>query len=235
MPGYRELAQSFSGSVADRVREAAAMEKEGELLGALRAYEEAMDDYLNYQSEMPALLCGRLASLYRRLGLNDEEVALLERYRDSQTCDDARSRFQARLSKAQIIAEKKRRQDSGALASIRAVRAAGSGRARRASRLQAAAEEAAAGPTTHDAGRVLLAELAQPHADIDSPGLVAAITSFCATVKTGEGVEQLVGALKATVHAGNRPAHLSPSEWKTRGSLALQLCVAAYFGDESGA
>jgi hypothetical protein len=89
---------------------------------------------------MPAFLCGRLATLYRRLGLNDEEVALLVRYRDSQTSDDARSRFQARLSKAQVLADRKRRRDSGALASVRAIRENGRGRGRRAGRPKATAD-----------------------------------------------------------------------------------------------
>ena len=56
------------------------------------------------------------------LPLHADEVALLEGYRDSQRADEARTRFDARLSKTQAIAVKKQPRDSTARASIRAIR-----------------------------------------------------------------------------------------------------------------
>jgi hypothetical protein len=234
MPGYRALAESFSGSVADRVREAAVLEKEGDLVAALRCYEEALAEHLTYQSEMPAFLCGRLATLYRRLGLNDQEVALLEQYRDSQTSDEARSRFQARLSKAMVVAEKKRRRESGALASVRAIREAGSGRSRRAARLKNATPSAAADVSRGDPGTQLVRALRFAGGGEASPALTAAVAQFCTSVKIVGGMEDLVAALKAAVADNPRPDEISPAEWKERCSLALQLCVAVYFGESAG-
>ena len=53
--------------------------------------------------------------VYRTLKRYDDEVELLERYRESQTSEEARTRFDARLSKARAIAERKRRPLTGAL------------------------------------------------------------------------------------------------------------------------
>jgi hypothetical protein len=222
MPGYRELATTISGHVADIVREAAALEREGDLIGALRRYEDALVAQLANQREMPAFLCGRLATLYRRLGLNDEEVALLERHRDSQTSDEARSRFHARLSKARSLADRKRREESGALASIRAIRGGGSGRRRRPERTREAIER-------DGAADALLRALRDDYTDFPSPALTDAIARFCASVEVTNGMEDLVSALKATIEVGGRPEGMEPGVWKQRGSLALQLCVAAYF------
>jgi hypothetical protein len=82
--------------------------------------EEALDASLATRSEMPGWICGRLAALYRTSGRYDDEVRLLERYRESQNAEEARTRDDARLSKARTIAERKRRSESGALASVRA-------------------------------------------------------------------------------------------------------------------
>jgi hypothetical protein len=227
MPGYRELATAISGSVADLVREAAALERGGDLVGALRRYEDALAEQVSDRGEMPAFLCGRLATLYRRLGLHDEEVDLLERHRDSQTSDEARSRFQARLSKARTLADRKRRQECGALASIRAIRGGGSGRRRRPSRAKVALERA-------DAARALLRELRKESGEHPTPALTEAVARFCASVEITNGVEDLVAALKAAIEDRARPEGMDPAQWKRRGSLALQLCVAAYF-DEGAA
>jgi hypothetical protein len=226
MPGYRELATDISGNVADLVREAAALERERDLVGALRRYEDALAEQLTTQREMPSFLCGRLATLYRRLGLNDDEVELLERHRDSQTSDEARSRFHARLSKARSLADRKRRQESGALASIRAIRGGGSGRRRRPARTKEGMDRA-------DAAEALLAALRAEGAELPSPALTKAVARFCASVEITNGVEDLVSALKAALGAGGRPEGMEPEQWKARGSLALQLCVAAYFEEKS--
>jgi hypothetical protein len=222
MPGYRALADTISGSVADRVREAEALEREHDMVGALRRYEEALAEQMTYRGEMPAFLCGRLATLYRRLGLYDEEVALLERYRDSQTTDEARSRFQARLSKAQIVADKRRRQESGALASIRAVRENRSGRGRRGRRTSGTTESA-------DAGRELVQALRRADTESPLPTLTGAVTRFCASVEITNGVEDLVGALKSLLGGIAPPSELESAQWDARCSLALELCIASYF------
>jgi hypothetical protein len=226
MPGYRELATTVSGSVAELVREAAALEREGDLAGALRRYEEALAEQLTTQKEMPSFLCGRLATLYRRLGLHDDEVELLERHRDSQTSDKARSRFHARLSKARSLADRKRRQESGALASIRAIRGGESGRRRRPARTRATLERT-------DAARALLQALREREAELPSPALTEAVARFCASITITHGVEDLVAALKATIEAGGRPEELEPEQWKERGSLAVPQCVATYFEERT--
>jgi hypothetical protein len=82
-------------------------------------FEATLADFARTGNALPGWLCGRLAVLYRSLGRHDDEVTLLERYRESQTSDDARTRYDARLSKARTLADRRRRSDSGALASIR--------------------------------------------------------------------------------------------------------------------
>lgn len=85
--------------------------------------EVALEQATLDQGEMPAWICGRLAAVYRALARFDEEVALLERYSDAQLSEEASSRFRARLSKARAIAERCRKAETGALQSVRDVRA----------------------------------------------------------------------------------------------------------------
>ncbi len=120
MPGYKPLADSLSGNAADQVREAEARHRAGDLMTAVQLLEEALEASVATRRALPGWLCGRLAALYRTLGRYDDEVHLLERYRESQTADDARTRYDARLSKARIIAERKRRQESKVIESVRA-------------------------------------------------------------------------------------------------------------------
>lgn len=82
--------------------------------------EDALAATLRQQLEIPGWLCCRLAALYRSTARYDDEVHLLERCRSSQESEDARTRYDARLSKARTVAERKRRRESGALASVRA-------------------------------------------------------------------------------------------------------------------
>lgn len=106
--------------------------------------EEALAASVAMSPVLPGWLCGRLASVYRTLGRLDDEVRLLERYRESQADDDARTRYEARLSKARTLAERRRRPESGALSSVR--------HAMRAPRRPRAALEApAAGDLPEDA------------------------------------------------------------------------------------
>ena len=122
MPGYREIPDGVEGHTADFAREASRLEAEREYEAARHMYEAALAYSLTLTPVLPGFVCGRLAALYRRLRRFDDEVALLEAYRSSQVCDQARVRYDARLSKARAIAEKMRRRDSGALASVRAIK-----------------------------------------------------------------------------------------------------------------
>src|SRR5436190_18260981 len=122
MPGYRSLSAHLSGNVAEHAREAELSQRHGDPETAARLLEEALNASLRSRPEMPGWVCGRLASIYRTLKRYDDEVELLERYRESQTSEEARTRFDARLSKARAIADRKRRPVTGALETVRQVR-----------------------------------------------------------------------------------------------------------------
>jgi hypothetical protein len=122
MPSYRALPEHYAGPVADLVRLASACEKAGDLAAAIALHEQAIAQSLVDRPALPGFVCGRLAELLRRVKRYDDEVALLERYRASQSDDIARIRFDARLSKARILAERDRHDDCGALASVRNIR-----------------------------------------------------------------------------------------------------------------
>ena len=123
MPGYRALPEHFSGVVADLTREAGLLEEQGQQADAIALYERALAAAVIENAPMPSYLCGRLAMLYRQAGRHADEVDLLERYQLSQTSERERVRYDARLSKARALKQKAyRSHDSGALASIRALR-----------------------------------------------------------------------------------------------------------------
>jgi len=120
MPGYKSLPAFLTGEAADQVREAEERHRTGDSAAAVQLLEEALVASIAVRPAFPGWLCGRLAALYRSVGRYDDEVQLLERYRDSQTSEDARTRYGARLCKARTIADRKRRTPSGALDSVRA-------------------------------------------------------------------------------------------------------------------
>jgi hypothetical protein len=122
VPGFRNLSDSFTGGVADLSRQASELEDAGNHADAIALYERAILMACVEGPELPGFVCGRLAAAYRRAGRYQDELDLLERYRDSQTADDVRSRFDARLSKARALADKHTRTDSAALASVRAIK-----------------------------------------------------------------------------------------------------------------
>lgn len=119
MPGYKSLPPSLTGNAADQVREAESCHRNGDSGSAVALLEEAFAASVATKGSLPGWVCGRLAALYRSLGRYDDEVHVLERYRESQTTDEARTRFDARLSKARAIAARKKRKENGALTSIR--------------------------------------------------------------------------------------------------------------------
>jgi hypothetical protein len=131
MPGYRSLPDALSGAAADLVRDAYRLEQEGEHASAMHLYLQAITESLKERPEMPSFVCGRLAAVYRRLERYQDEVDLLESFRDTQTQEDSRARFDARLSKARAIADKHERSDSGALNSVREVKRSSALRPRR--------------------------------------------------------------------------------------------------------
>ena len=121
MPGYKPLPITVTGPAADQARQAEFRRKGGDPDTAVRLLEEALDASVRLDAVLPGWLCGRLAALYRTLERYDDEVSLLERYRDSQVTEEARVRYDARLSKARTIADRKRRRESGAVQSVRRV------------------------------------------------------------------------------------------------------------------
>src|SRR5215208_1802285 len=138
MPGYRTLSVNLSGTAAEHAREAELRQRGGDPETAAGLLEAALEASLNVRPELPGWICGRLASIYRTLKRYDDEVDLLERYRESQTSEEARTRFDARLSKARAVAERKRRPVTGALETVRQVRHRSSQRRRTPSRAQQA-------------------------------------------------------------------------------------------------
>lgn len=142
MPGYRPLPESTEGSAAEHTRDAEVLQQAGNLVGALAILEGALRQSIALSPEIPGWLCGRLAALYRALGRYGDEVDLIEQYRQSQTDEKARTRYDARLSKARALEEKHRPRESGALATVREVRAA------RRSELDRKARRALDGPPT---------------------------------------------------------------------------------------
>src|SRR5215217_993816 len=162
MPGYRSLSAQLSGTAAEHAREAELRQRGGDPDTAARLLEEALDASIRVRPEMPGWICGRLASIYRTLKRYDDEGELLERYRESQTSEEARTRFDARLSKARAVAERKRRPITGALETVRQVRHRSRQRRRTPSRAEQAISNAQA-RSSHDAE--LRAALADRTAD----------------------------------------------------------------------
>ena len=128
MPGYRTLSARLNGSAAEKVREAEGHQLSGDLASAACVLEAGLAQATEDDGEIPAWICGRLASIYRSLQRYDDEVALLERYCESQVSEDARARYGARLSKARAIADRQRKTDTGALRTVREVRTRSKGR-----------------------------------------------------------------------------------------------------------
>jgi len=177
---------------------------------------------------MPGWLCGRLASVYRSLKRYDDEVMLLERYRESQHSEDARTRFDARLSKARAIAERKRRAETGALETVREVRRRSSQRRRTPRRsIQTIPESATASPAD--------ARLCAALTDVSPAGAAhtrAVLGRLCADARSrGTSLEELVDTLKHAWIDTPCPADMAEQEWHERYSSALVELLALHFGD----
>lgn len=233
MPGYRSLSAHLAGTAAEHAREAELRQRGGDPESAARLLEEALEASLRVRPEMPGWVCGRLASIYRTLKRYDDEVELLERYRESQSSEEARTRFDARLSKARAIADRKRRPSTGALETVRQVRHRSSQRRRSPSRAQqglvvSAVDMAADAPSAD-------AELRAALCDLSPTGehrLRAVLARMCADAH-GESahMEDLVSALKSAWGQTSPPADFSEAEWHERYSSALVELLALYFGE----
>jgi hypothetical protein len=233
MPGYRSLSSHLSGAAAEHAREAEAQQRGGDAEAAARLLEEALETSVHVRPELPGWVCGRLASIYRTLKRYDDEVALLERYRDSQTSDEARNRFDARLSKARAIAERKRRSDTGALATVRQVRVRSSQRRRAASAL---AGRATAARSTEFAP-AQLRQLCAAIGDVSAQGserLRASMIRLCAAARViDQPMASLVLALKTCWIETPKPPSLSDEEWHERYATALVELLALSFGESN--
>lgn len=233
MPGYRSLSSHISGAAAEHAREAEAQQRGGDAEAAARLLEEALEASLHVRPELPGWVCGRLASIYRTLKRYDDEVALLERYRDSQTSEDARNRFDARLSKARAIADRKRRSETGALAAVRQVRVRSSQRRRSASSL------AARVPAEHSNGfaPTHLKQLCAALGDGSAHGnelLRASMIRLCTDARMmDQPMESLVATLKSCWIETRKPASVSDEVWHERYASSLVELLALYFGESN--
>jgi hypothetical protein len=214
---------------ADHAREAEARQRGGDAATAAQLLEEALEASVRTRPEMPGWICGRLASIYRSLKRYDDEVMLLERYRESQTTEEARTRFDARLSKARAIAERKRRPVTGALETVRQVRRRSKERRRGPARAATVATVKVAGLTLAQTElRSALLDLS-PNGDTRLRGCLA---QLCADGHEREvQMEDLVATLKSAWDAAPVPADLSPEAWGQRRSNALVVLLALYFGE----
>lgn len=232
MPGYRSLSTHLSGVAAEHAREAEAQQRGGDAEAAARLLEEALDASVRVRPELPGWVCGRLASIYRTLKRYDDEVALLERYRDSQTSDEARNRFDARISKARAIADRKRRSDTGALATVREVRVRSSQRRRTPSSSTAVS----GGRTTRFAPRhlsALRAALSDPSDDAPD-AMLDAMSGLCTDARRmDEPMESLVAILKTCWSETPKPTWLSDEQWREQYAAALVKLLAVYFGESA--
>jgi hypothetical protein len=231
MPGYRSLSSHLSGVAAEHAREAEVRQRDGDAESAALLLEEALEASLRVRPELPGWVCGRLASIYRTLKRYDDEVALLERYRDSQTSEEARNRFDARLSKARAIADRKRRSETGALATVRQVRTRSSLR-RRTPSAQSSAITTRRAPQ-FSPGNLYATRLAIADVSAEQPeALRLAMSNLCVDArKMDEPMESLVSVLKTCWIEAPKPAGLSDEEWHERYAGALVELLALYFGE----
>jgi hypothetical protein len=215
MPGYKPLPYTVTGPAADQARQAESRRKGGDPQTAVHLLEEALEASARLDPVLPGWLCGRLAALYRTLERYDDEVALLERYRDSQVTEEARVRYDARLSKARTIADRKRRRDSGAVASVRRVISRP-----RSERVQLPPLEPLIRGFNPATLSVLCGAVEHEH---EIPGLLEqALTALCAEARENEySFEEIIGALKV--------AYGSRQEGDSSYDAALLRVLALYF------
>jgi hypothetical protein len=212
------------------VRYAEVLQRAGDPAEAIRMLETTLELYTRTTPELPGWLCGRLAALYRALKRYDDEVVLLERYRESQSSEDARTRFDARLSKARAIAERKRRTETRALSSVRRVI-----NGREDGDIPVLSMPIVDdGSFPADAVRDLRDALTAAASNGDALSAMAAALGRMSVEARGRDYppERIVSALKEIWRATPCPPHVGPHHWEAIYRLALARSLALYF-DES--
>ena len=227
MPGYRTLSVLIAGAAADDVRRADDMERSGYRLEAVGVLEAALDACAQNDAPLPGWLCGRLAVLYRSLHRYDDEVRILERYRESQSDDDARGRYDARLSKAGAIAERKRKHDTQALSSVRTV----IGARREERRPMKTHQQVNRGTFSSETMAALREALTTVARDRAGDGcLVVALTALSDETRArAYGAELAVLALKEAWRDVRRPALVAPNDWDRTYQSALTMMLGILF------
>ena len=232
MPGYKALPEEFDGPAADQVRYAEVLQRAGDAAEAVRLLELTLESCVRTKPELPGWLCGRLAALYRALKRYDDEVLLLERYRESQTSEDARTRFDARLSKARAIAERKRRTDTRALASVRRVLTG-----REDDDVLVTPVELDDAHAFCDETMAALREafVAATQADAGSGALARAVERLCAEAREQEHPpERMVAALRLAWRLTPRPPLVAAERWRAVYQDALTRSLAIHFAYADG-
>ncbi|MEO6526489.1 MAG: hypothetical protein ABIP93_07685 [Gemmatimonadaceae bacterium] len=230
------MSSHISGRAAEHAREAEVRQRDGDPASAAILLEEALQASMRVRPELPGWVCGRLASIYRTLKRYDDEVDLLERYRESQSSEDARTRFDARLSKARAIADRKRRPDTGALDTVRQVRTRSSLRRRTLTPTPTPTRPVEREvPLTPSFSPDHLFEMRTGIADLTPNGtamLRAGMAGLCADARTMDtSVESLVSALKTCWIDSRKPDDLTDEEWHERYATSLIDLLAAFFGE----
>jgi len=227
MPGYKSLPEEFNGLAAEQVRIAEVLQRIGARDDAASLLEAALDVCAAASPELPGWLCGRLASVYRTLKRHDDEVRLLLRYRDSQRTDEARTRFDARLSKARAIAERKNRTETRMLTSVSA---AVSRRPADPSGTPLMSHEALRlNATTIPILRDAMADASQGGDSMRLDTLLLRLCDECRALDAPP--EQLVAALKYAWRTATRPTQVNDATWKGVYRGALTRSLALYFND----
>jgi hypothetical protein len=229
VPGYKALPEEFDGPAADQVRYAEVLQRAGDAAEAVRLLELTLESCVRTRPELPGWLCGRLAALYRALKRYDDEVLLLERYRESQTSEDARTRFDARLSKARAIAERKRRTDTRALASVRRVI---TGRDDDDVVVTPVDMEEALAFCDETMSALREGLVAATQADTGSRALAGAVARLCAEAREREHPpERMVAALRLAWRITPRPPLVPVEQWRAVYQDALSRSLAIHFAD----
>lgn len=229
MPGYKALPDEFIGPAAEHVRYAEVLQRAGDTHEAVLLLEATLDACEQGTTVLPGWLCGRLAALYRALKRYDDEVLLLERFRESQVSEDARTRFDARLSKARAIAERKRRTETRALSSVRRVM---NGREDDEMPIKATplADVGVFSDDTVHGIRAGLTTAAQN--GLESAALNDALVRVRDEVRDGaQAPERMVSALKVIWRTTPRPPAIGEVAWEAAYRSMLTRSLALFFQD----
>jgi hypothetical protein len=228
MPGYKALPDHYSGRVAEGVRYAEVLQRAGATDDAVQLLETAVELCTATAPEIPGWLCGRLAALYRTLKRYDDEVRLLERYRDSHhQSHDTGTRFDARLSKARALADRQRHSDTRSLTSVQ----------KAPKRVTADAPVAIMVVNDDDdfspATRALLREAFVDAAVTgEADRLVVALTWLRDEALTrGLSPERMVATLKSVWGNAEAPTGVDHAAWHALYRDALTQSLAMYFDE----